>query len=127
MPSFAFWYAVFLLGGGVGATAGLNSGNGLAPIAGLLSGMALSGWVAQQLCSKRLSALAYPQKGAIQPAWNAAQASLQGLDRVGFASARPGLQTPGTRTVAPDTFGPLWLPKGMYELAMQKRLGKQIS
>jgi hypothetical protein len=127
MPTFAFWYAVFLFGGGVGATAGLSSGNGLALIAGLLSGMALSGWVAQQLCSKRLSALLYPQKSAIQPAWNPPQASPQGLDRVGFASSRPGPQTPETSTALSDTFGPLWLPKGMYEFAMQKRIEKQIS
>jgi hypothetical protein len=121
MPTIAFWYAVFVFGGAVGATVGASFGNGLVFIAGLLGGMALSGWVAQQLCSKHLLSFSHFEKPAIQPALSAPQGSAKGLDRVRFASARPGL------TATPDTFGPLWLPKGMYDFAMRKRVEKQTS
>src|SRR5690349_14374888 len=104
MPAFAFWYAVFLLGGAVGATAGSSFDNGLALIGGLLGGMALSGLVAGELASKRLF-LPHSEKSDIQPA-QVPQALPKGLDRVRFASSHPGI------TAAPDTFGPLWLPKG---------------
>ena len=121
MPTFAFWYAVFLFGGAVGATAGSSLGNGLAVVAGLLGGMALSAWVAQRLCPKRLLSSPNSEKRAIQPALSAPPGSPKGLDRVRFASAHPDV------TATPDLFGPLWLPKGIYDFAMQKRIEKQSS
>ena len=121
MPTFASWYAVFLFGGAVGVTAGSSFGNGLVFIASLLGGMALSGCVAQQLCPKRLFSSSNSEQRTIQPASSTPQASAKGLNRVRFASAHPGV------TATPDTFGPLWLPKGMYDFAMQKRIEKQTS
>jgi hypothetical protein len=121
MPAFAFWYVVFLLGGTFGATASSSFDSGLAFITGLLGGMALSGLVARQLSSKRLF-LPNSEKRVIQPALQAPHAlQKKGLDRIRFASAHPGL------TATPDTFGPLWLPKGMYDFAMRKRIEKQTS
>jgi len=45
MLIFAFWYAVFVIGGSVGAAAGSSFGNGFAFVAGLLSGIVISGWI----------------------------------------------------------------------------------
>ena len=120
MPAFAFWYAFFLLGSAVGATVGLSFNSALAFVIGLLGGMALSGLVARQLSSTRLL-LPDSEKHEIQPALQASQTLPKGRDRVRFASAHPGL------AATPDTFGPLWLPKGMYDFTMRKRIEKHPS
>jgi hypothetical protein len=120
MPTFAFWYAVFLFGGAVGAMVGATFESGLA---GLLGGMALSGWSAQQLSSNRASSSLKPETLLIQPpsgeTWAKNAESLQ------FTAAHPGSQKAAFIAAVPDPFGPLPLPKGMHAFAMRKRAEKQ--
>src|SRR6059036_2167736 len=104
MPTFAFWYAVFLFGGAVGATAGATFDNGPALLAGLLGGMALSGWLAQQLASNPASS-----SPDLETPSGETQQSAQGPDT---ASTHPVLQEPAIIAL-PDTFGWPSLPKGM--------------
>jgi hypothetical protein len=128
MPTFAFWYAVFLVGGAVGVAVGATFESGLALLAGLLGGMALSGWSARQLSSNRASYPPKPETLLIQPPSGETQSSAQDwaqdAESVQFAAAHAGLPT-GLITAVPDMFGPLHVPKGMYEFAMRKRAEKQ--
>jgi hypothetical protein len=109
MPNFAFWYAVFLFGGAVGVTVGSSFDNGLALIAGLLAGMAISGWIGEQLSSNRWSSASNPEKLG-QPV--ATQALAQGLERIRFASAPLELKAPETMAAELHTLGSFSLPKG---------------
>jgi len=119
MPTFLFWYAVFLIGGAVGVTAGSGFGNSLGVVAGLLGGMAISGWIARQLPLKRSSGVC-PEKPLIQPKQTAT--AVQGLERIRIASASQDLEAPETKAAGRDTLGGAFsLPKGMYEFAMRKR------
>jgi hypothetical protein len=131
MPTFLFWYAVFLVGSAVGATVGSSLGDGYAVLAGLLGGMAVSGWIAEQLLLSRPSApssekpLVQPSP-SVQPSQSAA--APQGLERVRFASASgsPGLEGSEMKAAEHGTFGGAFsLPKGMYEFAMRKQIEKQ--
>ena len=133
MPTFLFWYAVFLIGSAVGATVGSSLGDGF--LAGLLGGMAVSGWIAERLTLNWLSATS-PEKTSVQP--RQSTAGPQGLERVQLASASasPGLEASGLEASGPeasetkaakhDAFGGAFsLPKGMYEFAMRKQIEKQ--
>jgi hypothetical protein len=123
MPTFVFWYAVFLAGSAVGATAGSSFGNGFAVVAGLVGGMAISGWFAKHLRWNRFSA-SCPAKPLIQPDQTAP--AVQGLERVRFASASQRLEVSETKAAERDTLGGAFsLPKGMYEFAMRKQSEKQ--
>ena len=125
MPTFVFWYAVFLAGSAVGATAGSSFGNGFACVAGLLGGIAISGWVAEQLTKKRSSA-AYPAKPLIQPQQTSRAA--QGLDRIRFASGSQGPKVSEVKGAGGASLGGSFsLPKGMYEFAMRKQRETQAS
>jgi hypothetical protein len=125
MRTFAFWYAVFLVGSAVGATAGSSFGNGFAVVAGLLGGMVISGGIAERLQMNRSSAIC-PEKPLVRPKQTATAA--QGLERIRFASASPGLETSETKAVEHDTLGAaFYLPKGMSEFAMRKQSEKQTS
>jgi hypothetical protein len=125
MPTFVFWYAVFLVGSAVGATAGSSFGNGFTVVAGLLGGMAISGWIAQQLPSKGWSSVPDPEKLVVQPKQTATPA--QGLERIRFASAPLCLEAFKTTAAEHDTLGAFSLPKGMYVFAMRKQIEKQTS
>jgi hypothetical protein len=129
MPNFAFWYAVFLFGGAVGVTVGSCFGNGLALIAGLLAGMAISGWIGKRLSSNRWSSASAsnPEKPLGQPEPSATKALAQGLERIRFASAPLELRAPETMAAELHTLGSFSLPKGMYEFAMRKQIEKQTS
>jgi hypothetical protein len=125
MATFLFWYAVFLAGSAVGATAGSSFGNSFAVVAGLLGGMAISGWIAEHLTLNR-SKGTYPVKPLIRPeqTWTAPQ----GLERVRFASASQALEGFEVKAAERDTLGGAFsLPKGMYEFAMRKQSEKQKS
>lgn len=125
MRTFAFWYAVFLVGSAVGATAGSSFGSGFAVVAGLLGGMAISGGIAERLYMNRSSAI-YPEKPLVLPKQTATAA--QGLERVQFASVSLGPETSETKAVEHDTLGAaFYLPKGMSEFAMRKQSEKQRS
>jgi hypothetical protein len=120
MPTFVFWYVVFLVGSAVGATAGSN---GFAAVAGLLGGMAISGWIAEQLPSNRSAP--DPEKPLVQPKQTATLT--QGMERIRFASASLSLEASETTAAEHDTLGVFSLPKGMYEFAMRKQIEKQTS
>jgi hypothetical protein len=123
MRTFAFWYAVFLVGSAVGATAGSSCGDGFAVLAGLLAGMALSGWIAERLYTNRFSALSKPSARPVEMAKEA-----QGLKRVRFASVSVGFISSETKSVEHDSLGAAFhLPKGMYEFAMQKQRERQTA
>src|SRR5262245_7921762 len=125
MPTFLFWYAVFLVGSAVGATAGSTLGNGFAVLAGLLGGMAVSGWIAERLSSNRSSA-AFPEGRSVQPGQSAV--TPQGLERIrsALASDSLGLKASETRAAERAALGGAFsLPKGMYEFAMRKQIEKQ--
>ena len=125
MATFLFWYAVLLAGSAVGATAGSSFGNGFAVVAGLLGGMAISGWIAERLSSKGSSA-ADPAKPLIQPEQTSTAA--QGLERIRFASVSQRLEGSEVKAAECDTLGGAFsLPKGMYEFAMRKQSEKQTS
>jgi predicted lipid-binding transport protein (Tim44 family) len=125
MPTFAFWYAVFLAGSAAGATAGSAFGNGFAFMAGLLGGLAISGWIADHLLLNRSSATC-PAKPLIQPSQTPPAA--QGLERIRFASASQRPEVSETKAAERDTVGGAFsLPKGMYEFAMRKQSEKQAS
>jgi hypothetical protein len=124
MLTFVFWYAVFLIGSAVGATAASSFGNGFAVVVGLLSGMAISGWIVEQLPSNLWSSAPDPEKPLVQPKHTATPA--QGLKRIRFASASPSLSSE-TTAAEHDTLGAFSLPKGMYEFAMRKQIEKQTS
>jgi len=132
MPTFVFWYAVFLAGSAVGATAGSSFGNGFAVVAGLVGGMAISGWFAKHLRWNRFSA-SCPAKPLIQPDQtkpliqpDQTAPAVQGLERVRFASASQRLEVSETKAAERDTLGGAFsLPKGMYEFAMRKQSEKQ--
>jgi hypothetical protein len=125
MPTFVFWYAVFLMGSAAGATAGSSFGNGLAVMAGLLGGMAISGWIAGQLPSNRRASEPDSEKSLIQPKQTTMPA--QGLERIRFASASPSVDASETTAAEHDTLGAFSLPKGMYEFAMRKQIEKQTT
>jgi hypothetical protein len=125
MPTFLFWYAVFLAGSAVGATAGSSFGNGFAVVAGLLGGMAISGWIAESL-SLNWSSGIYLAKPLLRPEQTSAVA--QGLERIRFASSSQGLEASEVKGAERDTLGGAFsLPKGMYEFAMRKQSEKQKS
>jgi hypothetical protein len=125
MTTFLFWYAVFLAGSAVGATAGSSFGNGFAFVVGGLGGMVISGWIAERLSSSRSSS-ADPAKSLVQPEQTSTAA--QGLERVRYASASQGLEASEARAAGRDTLGGAFsLPKGMYEFAMRKQREKQTS
>ena len=124
MPTFAFWYAVFLVGSTVGATAGSSFGDGFALVAGLLSGMAISGWVAEQLSAKRWSSASRPEKPLVQTEQSATPA--QGLERIRFASTPLNVE-PSTMDSEHNNLGTFSLPKGMSQFAMRKQIEKQTS
>jgi hypothetical protein len=125
MPTFLFWYAVFLAGSAVGATVGSSLGDGFAFVAGGLGGMAISGWIAQHLSLNRSSATD-PAKSLLEPEQTSTAA--QGLERVRFASASQGLEASEVKGAGRDTLGGAFsLPKGMYEFAMRKQNEKQTS
>jgi hypothetical protein len=123
MPTFVFWYVVFLVGSAVGATAGSSFGNGFAVVAGLLGGMAISGWIAEQLPSNRSAPS--PEKPLVQPKQTATPK--QGMERIRFASASLSVEASETTAAEHDTLGVFSLPKGMYEFAMRKQIEKQTS
>ena len=125
MPTFVFWYAAFLIGSAVGATAGSTFGNGFDLTAGLLGGMVISGWIAQQLPWNRHTAVRDSEKSWVQPEPTTTPA--QGLKRIQFAAASPRVEPSDTAAAKHDTLGPFSLPKGMYEFAMRKQLEKQAS
>jgi hypothetical protein len=124
MPIFIFWYAVFLVGSAAGATAGSSFGNGFAVVAGLLSGMAISGWIAEQYL-RTAGRLRLTEKPLVQPKHSAMLA--QGVERIRFASAPLNLQASQTMASEHDTLGAFYLPRGIYEFAMRKRIEKQTS
>jgi hypothetical protein len=119
MPTFMFWYAVFLVGSAVGATAGSTFDNGFAVVAGLFGGTAISGWIAQQLPSKGWSSVPDPEKLFVQPKQTGTPAL--GLERIRFASASLSLEAFRTTAAEHDTLGAFSLPKGMYEFAIEKQ------
>jgi hypothetical protein len=121
MPTFVFWYAVFLIGSAVGATAGANFYSGFAVVAGLLIGMAISGWIAEQLPSNRWSP-ADTEKPLDQPKQIATSA--QGLERIRFVAGSLSLEASETKAAVHDSLGAFSLPKGMYEFAMRKQIEK---
>src|SRR5262245_47925267 len=125
MATFLYWYVAFLAGSAVGATAGSSFGNGFAVVAGLLGGMAISGWIAGHLRLNRSSGTC-AAKPLLRPEQTSTAA--QGLERVRFASASQGLEGIDVKAAERDTLGGAFsLPKGMYEFAMRKRSGKQKS
>jgi hypothetical protein len=122
MRTFTFWYAIFLVGSAVGATAGSSFGE-FGVLAGLLGGMTLSGWIAERLYMNRGSAISKPSAWPTEPAKEA-----QGLERVRYASASVGLKSSETKLVEHDSLGAAFhLPKGMYEFAMQKQRERQTA
>jgi hypothetical protein len=125
MPAFVFWYAVFLMGSAVGATAGSSFGNGFAVVAGLLGGLAISGWIAEQLPLNRGISAPHSEKSWIQPIQTTIP--VQGLERIRFASASSSVDASETRAAEHDILGGFSLPKGMYEFAVRKQIDKQIS
>jgi hypothetical protein len=124
-PTFVFWYPVFLVGSAVGATAGSGFDSGFAFVAGLLSGMAISGWIAARLSADRWSLAPDPEKPLVQPKQSAAPA--QGQERIRFASAPLNLEASKTTGAGHDILGSFSIPKGMYEFAMRKQIEKQTS
>lgn len=125
MATFLFWYAVFLAGSAVGATAGSSLGNGFAVVAGLFGGMVISGWIAEHVTLNRSSATD-PAKALTRPEQTSTAA--QGLERVRFASASRGTESSEVKAAERDTLGGAFsLPKGMYEFAMRKQSEKQKS
>jgi hypothetical protein len=118
MPTFVFWYLVFLIGSTVGTTAGSSFDGGFAFVAGLISGMAISGWIAAQLSSNRWSSAPDPEKPLVQPKQSATPA--RGLERIRFASAPLNLEASKTMAAEHDILRSFSIPKGMYEFAMRK-------
>jgi hypothetical protein len=126
MPTFLFWYLVFLVGAIIGATVGSSFGNSFGLVAGLLSGIAISGWIAEQLRSIRWSSATNAEKPLVQPKPSETQPptqELEGLERIRFASAPLGPNASGTDIL----LGSFSLPKGMSEFAMRKRIERQSS
>jgi hypothetical protein len=129
MPTFVFWYAVFLAGSAFGAAAGSSFGDGFAVVAGLLGGMAISGWIAEHLFLNRSSGI-YPAKPTypVTPLTRPERTprAAEGLERVRFASASRDLEASEVKGTGRDTLGGAFsLPKGMYEFAMRKQSEKQ--
>jgi hypothetical protein len=125
MATFLFWYAVFLAGSAVGATAGSSFGNSFAVVAGLLGGMAISGGIAEQLLLNRSRGI-YPAKPLVRP--EQTSTAPQGLERVRFASGSQALERLEVMGAERDSLGGAFsLPKGMYEFAMRKQSEKQKS
>ena len=122
MPTFVFWYAVFLIGSAVGATAGANFYSGFAVVAGLLIGMAISGWIAEQLPSNRWFSAPKSENPLFQPKQIATSA--QGLERIRFVAGSLSLEASETKAAVHDSLGAFSLPKGMYEFAMRKQIEK---
>jgi hypothetical protein len=124
MATFLFWYAVFVVGSAVGAAAGSSFDNGFAVVAGLFGGMAISGWIAERLTLKRFSGTR-PEKLLVQPQTGT---TAQGIERIRFASASPGVEGLETKDIKPAIFaGAFTLPKGMSEYAMRKQAERQTS
>jgi hypothetical protein len=125
MPTFAFWYAAFLVGSAVGVTAGSSFGNWFAVVAGLLSGMVISGLIAKQLPSNRWFSAPKSEIPLFQPKQIVAPA--QGRERIRFASASLSLEASKSTAAEHDPLDAFSLPKGMYEFAMRKQIEKQTS
>jgi len=124
MATFLFWYAVFLAGSAVGATAGSSFGNSFAVVAGLLGGMAISGGIAERLLLNRSRGI-YPAT-PVRP--EQASTAPQGLERVRFASGSQAPERLEVKGAERDSLGGAFsLPKGMYEFAMRKQSEKQKS
>lgn len=131
MPAFLFWYAVFLAGSALGAAVGSSFDNGFAVVAGLLGGMAISGWIAEHLSLNRSSDTdpvkpTYPATASIRP--EQTSMAVEGLERVRFASASQDLEASEVKGAErPALGGAFSLPKGMYEFALRKQSEKQRS
>jgi hypothetical protein len=123
MPTFVYWYAVFLMGSAVGAPAGSSFANGFAVVGGLLGGIAISGWIAEQLPSNRRASALDSENSLIR----ATTMPVPGLGRIRFASASSSVYALETTAAEHDILGAFSLPKGMYEFAMRKQIGKQAS